>query len=110
MAEWNDLQAGPDGVADVATIKSLEGVFGNLLGVLLSLLGITMFVMILVGGFKYLTAGDDPKAAEAAKGTITSGIVGLILGIAAFFILLAIQGFTDVDLLNFSVGLPDTSP
>lgn len=105
MEDWNDLQAGTDGVADVATIKSLEGVFGNLLSVVLSLIGIVTFIMILVGGFKYLTAGDDPKAAEAAKATITSGIIGLVLAIAAFFILLAIQGFTGVDLMNFSVGL-----
>lgn len=108
MEDWNDLQtSGADAIADVATIPSLEGLFKNLLSVSLSLLGIVMFIMILVGGFKFLTAGDDPKAAEAAQATITNGIIGLVLAIVAFFILLAIQSFTGVNLLNFSVGFPD---
>ena len=107
MEEWNDLQSADN---DVATIKSLEGLFSNLLSVTLSLIGIATFLMILVGGFKYLTSGGDPKATEAAKATITSGIIGLVLAIFAFFILLAIQSFTGVDLLNFSVGLENTSP
>lgn len=100
MASWNDLQE-----VDVATIKSAEGLFANTLSVILSLIGIATFLMILVGGFKYLTAGEDPKNAEAAKGTITNGVVGLILAIAAYFILLAIQSFTGVDLMNFFVGI-----
>jgi len=108
MEEWEYLQtSGTDAVADVATIPSLEGLFRNVLGASLSLLGIIMFVMILVGGFKFLTAGDDPKATEAAQATITNGIIGLVLAIVAFFILLAIQSFTGVNLLNFSVGFPD---
>jgi hypothetical protein len=106
MEEWNDLQpGGTDGITDVATIKSLEGLFGNALSAVLSLIGIAMFIMILVGGFKYLMAGDDPKAAEAAQSTITNGITGVILAILAFFILLAIQSFTGVNLMEFSVGL-----
>jgi hypothetical protein len=101
MEDWNGLQH-----TDVATISSLQGLFSNVLSVALSLLGIVMFVMILVGGFKYLTAGDDPKATEAAQKTITSGIVGVVAAIAAFFILLAIQGFTGIEsLLQFSVGI-----
>jgi hypothetical protein len=102
MEDWNGLQH-----TDVATIPSLQGLFSNVLSVALSLIGIVMFIMILVGGFKFITAGDDPKAAEAAKGTITSGITGVVVAIAAFFILLAIRGFTGVNLMNFSVGLPD---
>lgn len=101
MAVWNDLQD-----TDVATIKSAEGLFGNALSVVLYLIGISTFIMIIVGGFKYLTAGGDPKATEAAQSTITSGVVGLALAILAYFILLAIQGFTGVDLSTFSVGLP----
>lgn len=101
MATWNDLQEG-----NVPTIKSLEGLFGNVLSIVLSLIGLATFIMILVGGFKYLTSGGDPKQTETAKATLTSGIIGLALAIGAWFILLAISGFTGVPLIEFTVGVP----
>lgn len=100
------LYAWEGDVGDVPTIKSLEGLFGNILGVVLSLVGLVTFIMVLVGGFKYLTSGGDPKQTEAAKATLTSGIIGLALAIGAWFILLAIGGFTGVNLTKFTVGLP----
>jgi hypothetical protein len=88
----------------VATLQSLEGLFSNILSMALSAIGLATFVMILVGGFKYLTAGGDQKATEAAKGTITSGIIGLVLAISAWFILLAISKFTgSPEILKFSI-------
>ncbi len=91
----------------IATFTSLPNLFSNILTNVLSLVGIATFIMILVGGFKFLTSGGDPKATEAAKGTITSGIIGLVLVIAAWFILLAISKFTgNPDLLQFQLGNP----
>lgn len=90
---------------DVATIGSLGGLFENILGVALSLIGLTTFIMILVGGLKYLTSGGDPKQMEAAQSTLTYGIIGLVLAIGSWFILLAIQGFTGVEVTQFNVGL-----
>ena len=104
--EWNNLEdsmSNPTGEADVATIKSFEGLFNNVLLVVLSLLGIVTFIMILVGGFKYLTSGGDAKQAEAAKGTMTYGIIGLAAAIGAWFILLAIQNFTGVTVTEFTI-------
>lgn len=92
-------------VDGVATIGSLGSLFTNVLGIALRLVGIGMFVMIVVGGFKYLTAGGDAKATEAAQGTITNAIIGLVLAIMAWFILLAIKGFTGVDVTTFNLGI-----
>ncbi len=104
---WNDLETAPgDTMADVATIKSLEGLFSNVVGIAISLVGLVTFAMIITGGIKYLTSGGDPKNTEAAQATITQGIIGLVLAVASYFILQAISGFTGIpDLLNFSVGL-----
>jgi hypothetical protein len=96
--------------SDVATIKSAESLFSNIVSVVLSAVGIVTFVMILVGGFKYLTSGGDAKATESAKNTITYGIIGLALTIGAWFILLAIQGFTGVNVTQFQIGPSPTPP
>jgi len=52
---------------DVAKLSDLEGVFGNVVEVVLALAGIVLFIMLLSGGFKYITAGGDPKGIEGAR-------------------------------------------
>lgn len=88
---------------DTAQFSDLQTMFGNVLSVALQLIGIAMFVMIVVGGFKYLIAGGDAKATESAQSAITNAIIGLVLAIAAWFILLAIEKFTGVKVTQFNI-------
>lgn len=90
-------------VTDVATIKGLETIFYNLVAVSLALAGIVLFIMLLVGGFKYLTAGDNADQAQSARQTLTYGFLGFILIVAAFLILKLIEQFTGVPVTIFKV-------
>lgn len=92
---------GPAG--DVATIKGLECAFGNFISVILALAGIVLFLMLVVGGFRYLVSGGDPKAVEAARGTLTNAILGLVILVLAFLILVFIQEITGVNVTQFKV-------
>lgn len=87
----------------VATFKFFETVFGNVIQILLGLAGIVLFIMLLAGGFKYLTSGGDPKAVEGAKKTLTYAIGGMVLLAMAFLILRFIQEFTGVDVTKFRI-------
>ncbi len=55
---------------------------------------IIAFILIIWGGIKLITASGDPKAVEAGRKTITFAIVGLILIIAAYFIVFIVQKIT----------------
>lgn len=88
---------------DIPTIKCLEAVFYNILKVAVSLVTLALFIMLLVGGFKFLTSGGDPKATEGAKGTMTYAIVGLVVIIASYLILRAIEYFTGLKLTEFTI-------
>jgi hypothetical protein len=49
----------------------------------LGLTGIILFVIIIVSGFNYATAGGDTKKTEDAISTITNAVIGLfIIGFA----------------------------
>lgn len=86
-----------------ATIKDLEEVVKNILNIAIRLAGVLLFIMLIVGGFKYLTAGGDPEKAQAAQKTLTCAIAGLVLVILAWFILLFIKQFTGVDVTQFNI-------
>ncbi|TSC88773.1 MAG: conserved membrane protein of unknown function [Microgenomates group bacterium Gr01-1014_5] len=94
------------GKVDVATIKGLEAIFENVISVALSFAGIVLFVMFLTGGFRYLTAGGDAKAVEAAKGTLTHAILGLVVLILAWIIIQFIEVLTGVNLSTFRIYRP----
>lgn len=106
--EWtntNSINAynGQCTIEGVATLLGFECLIGNVLPVVLRLIGIGTFFMIIWGGFKYLTSGGDPKATEAAQNTITYGIIGLVVAIAAWIILNLIKYFTGADVTTFRI-------
>lgn len=70
------------GGEDVDFIDSVVGIINILLG----LLGLIAVIIILMGGFKWMTAGgNDEKVAEARK-LIFSGIIGLAIILSAWAI------------------------
>jgi len=87
-----------------ATFESFEAIFNNVLTVVFSLAALAAFVMLIIGGFRYLTAAGDPKASEQARGTITWAIVGLLFLIGAWFVLGLISEFTGIEsILKFEI-------
>jgi hypothetical protein len=94
-------------VGDVATIKGIGCLLQNVFTVFLQLLGLAFFIMLIIGGFKYLTAGGDPKAVESAKGTLTAAVGGIVLAILSWFILVFIRNLTGVNVTEFLWRLPE---
>lgn len=54
--------------------------------VILGFLGIIAVVIILLGGFKWMTAGGNEDKVGEAKKLITAGIIGLVIILTAFAI------------------------
>lgn len=80
--------------------SSLQTTAVRLINVALSLLGIIAVVIVLIGGFKWMTAGgSEDKIAEARK-LIFAGIVGMAIILSAWaiarFVLANLASATDV--------------
>ena len=86
-----------------ATIQDLTMIVQRILNIAIRLAGIAAFIMLIVGGFQFLTAGGDSKKTQAAGSTITYAIFGLVAVIAAWFILLFIEKFTGVKVTEFNI-------
>jgi len=86
-----------------AQIKDLEALFGNVVMVILGFAGTALFILLLSGGFKYMTAGGDPKQIEEAKKTLTYAIGGLIFIVLSLLILVLIQNITGVNVTQFKI-------
>lgn len=61
-----------------------RAIVASVIRVILGFLGIVAVIIILLGGFKWMTAGgNEDKVAEARK-LIISGVIGLVIIMAAF--------------------------
>ena len=58
----------------------------NIVKYLMTFLGIIAVVVILIGGFRWMTAAGNEDKIAAAKKTIIAGAIGLIVILAAFAI------------------------
>ncbi len=90
-------------VNDVATIKGFEVIFNNVVTFALGIAGIVFFIMLIVGGFRYIFAGGDPKSAAAARNVITYAIIGLLVLIISYLALLLIEFFTGAQITTFNL-------
>jgi hypothetical protein len=94
------------GVSDgVATIGGAEDLYRNILQAIMGLAGLVFFAMLIVGGFKYLTSGGDPKKAASASSTLTTSVIGIVGVIASWLILKFITDFTGIDVTKFDVSV-----
>ncbi len=66
--------------------KSLEGIIASLIKVFLGLLGVIFLIMIIMGGFKWMTAGGSEEKIKEAVSYIKNGMIGLLIILCAFSI------------------------
>jgi hypothetical protein len=77
------------GAGNVGTITGLgatdpRAIAANAIKIILGFLGIIAVVMILIGGFKYMTASGNTEKTEEAIGIITAAAIGLVIILAAY--------------------------
>lgn len=72
-------------VIDLPT-SDVRVVIAKIINVALGFLGIAVVLLILYGGFVWMTAGGDEKKIETAKKIITNAVIGLIIIVLSFAI------------------------
>lgn len=90
-------------IHEPARISDLETVFQNFLVSLLGLIGITLFIVLIWGGFKYILSGGNPETTASARRTITLAIVGLIIILSGYLILVLIENITGARITEFNL-------
>jgi hypothetical protein len=66
--------------------KSIDNIIRTVINFLSALIGTVAVVMIVVGGFKYITSGGDSGKVAGAKSTLVYAVIGLVIVAMAQFI------------------------
>lgn len=89
---------GLKGTADVAGLKQAEpaAVIGSIIGYALSFIGVIFMVLVLYGGYMWMTSYGNTQKVDKAKELIIGAVIGLVIVVAAYtitnFVVSAILG------------------
>lgn len=65
------------------TTKSVSDTITSVINILSILVGVVAVVMVIFGGFKYITSGGDSGKVTSAKNTIVYALIGLVIAALA---------------------------
>ena len=63
------------------------GVFETVVNTLLFIIGAVAVIMLVYGGFRYVTSAGDSSAVTSAKNTILYAVIGIVVALLAYAIL-----------------------
>lgn len=98
--EASDLLGSDFGDATGLGQGDLTTTIGSLIRVALGFLGVVAVVIILLGGFKWMTAGGSDEKVGEAKKLIIAGIIGLAIILSAY----AIASFVISSIVGAAAG------
>jgi len=63
-----------------------QGSINNVLAIVFAVTGSLALLMIVIGGFRYITAQGNPNDVAQARNTIVYSVIGLLISLTAFAI------------------------
>lgn len=88
-----DLNENITDEADKKNTSVAGAVILRAINLLTLLVGTFSFVMILVGGIMFVTAGGEENRIDKAKAILNQAVVGTILAFLAYFMVVFVQSF-----------------
>lgn len=73
--------------------QDIKVIIANGVKIVLGFVGILFILLILMGGFQWMTSGGNEKKIEEAKARITRATIGLIIIIAAYSIAYTVTNY-----------------
>ncbi len=86
-AQFNLPNAGGTGLTGGITNETtLTGFILRVINIALALAGLIAVLFLIIGGFRYITAGGNEEASGSAKKIILNAVIGIIVIILSFVV------------------------
>lgn len=81
-----------------------EAKIGDIISALLPyvyvLAGLTLFILLIIGGFGLLTSGGAPEKIKAAQGKITSAVIGFVIIFISYWLVRILEIVLGISILG----------
>ena len=87
------------GFEDIANI-TVGSIISGAIQLILIVAALIFFFLLIIGGIRWMTAGGDKEKAGAARGQLTSALIGLAIVFAAWAIIRLIEALFGISILS----------
>ena len=87
------------GYKEIKSSGGLPQLVGKIINIFLSVLGVIFVILIIYGGYTWMTAYGDKTKLDKAKDLINNAVIGLIIVLSAY----AISSFVVVELIKQTI-------
>lgn len=91
---------------DILPNVGIIDVVRNIIRFIIIVAFVIAFIMLIIGGIRWILAGGDEKAVEKARGTITAALIGLVVVLIAFALIKLVETFFGIHILTGGVTIP----
>lgn len=78
----------------------LGGIISDLLPYAFSFAGLIFFILLIWGGFGFLTSGGNPDKTKAAQGKLTTAAIGFVIIFASFWLIQIVEILFGISILK----------
>jgi len=76
---------------ELEKFKFSDATIGDIISALIpyifTIAGLVLFIMLIMGGFGLLTSGGNPDKVNAAKGKLTSALIGFVIIFVSYWLM-----------------------
>jgi len=90
----------------IKPINDIVVVIRTIIQFILVVAFVAAFVMLLIGGIRWITAGGDEKGVASARNMITAALIGLVIVLVAYAIIKLVETFFNVNIITGGVTIP----
>ena len=85
---------------------AVQLILRNLLNTIFGFVGLILLIMVIRGGYQYITAGGDKESLQKAVKTITSALVGAVILLSLFAVISIIETLFGINLRATAIFTP----
>ncbi len=98
-----EIVESPEAAAGGLLAKSnitIGEVISNLLPYIFVIAGLTLFILLIIGGFGLLTSGGSPEKMKASQGKITSAVIGFVIIFISYWLMRILEIVFGISILG----------
>lgn len=92
--------------AKLAGTNNIVVIIRSIIRFILLVAFVLAFIMLLIGGIRWITAGGDEKGVAAARNMITAALIGLVIVLIAYALIRLVEIFFGVNIITGEVCIP----
>jgi len=88
-------------------VTDIVGIIRAIIQFILLVAFVLAFIMLLIGGIRWITAGGDEKGVAGARNMITGALIGLVIVLVAYAIIKLVETFFGFNIISNGVTIPN---